>query len=143
MPPPGTRIFRTQSALRERKVQLCRIRLTAHCDVPKGLHIKSTLDNTFKLECHTDEDIAFTDDDLVAIKNASDVAIPLTLTGIRLPDGRRAVLSPSRASAFTVVDPEVSTVRNQRRYTLGAGETLMLRSSLWVTQRVGGAVFPV
>ena len=108
-----------------------------------SLQVKSNLDSTYVLEHRTDEDICFTDDDLVAIQNKRGDHCRITLEIIRLPEGRRAVLRPSRQAHRTLLDPEVSPIRARTHLVLGGGETCMLHSSEWKGKIGGGAVFPV
>lgn len=122
---------------------LNRIRLVCKDGERDCIHIKSTLAHTSKLDSTTDIDVAFTDTDLVAIKNITEQPRVVTLEAIRLPDGRQAIFSPSRSAHFKLLDPEVSSVHCARTYPLGGGETLMLRSSEWAGRAGGGAAFPV
>lgn len=127
----------------ERPVTLSRIRLICTEGDRASLHIKSTLDNTYKLDHKTDEDLAFTDEDLIAIKNQRQSPCKITLKVIELKNGRRALLTPSRGSAVTLLDPTVSQLRSECVITLGGGETCMMRTSLWEGKAGQGAVFPV
>lgn len=122
---------------------LNRIRLVCHEADRGSIHVKSNLDSTYKLDHRTDEDICFTDTDVVAIQNKREDPCQITLEAIRLPDGRRALLRPSRQAHLSLVDPEVSQVRSKISLRLGGGETCMLTSSEFKGQTGGGAVFPV
>lgn len=127
----------------ERPIALSKIRLICTEGDRASLHIKSTLDNTYKLDHKTDEDLSFTDDDLIAIKNQRESPCKITLKVIELHGGRRAILSPSRGVAVALLDPSVSQLRSECVLTLGGGETCMLRTSLWQPKVGVGSVFPV
>lgn len=124
-------------------VMLNRIRFVCNDSDRQGIHVKSTLDATYKLDGKTDEAIAFTDDDMIVIQNKLERRVEILLETIRLPDGRRAIFRPSRAGSFTLVDKEVSEVRAEKDLVLGPGESMTLTTDRWVPQRTGGAVFPV
>lgn len=126
-----------------RPVALSKIRLICSSAQRNGIQIKSTLDNTYKLDHTVDEDIAFTDEDLIAIRNNSGAVCDLTLKAIQLKDGRRAILSPARRGHVTLIDPEISPIRSECTLTLGVDETCMLRTSLWQGRAGAGAAFPV
>ena len=121
---------------------LNRIRLTCREGDRASLHVKSNLDSTYKMEHRTDEDISFTDEDVVAIQNKRESDCTVTLEAIRAPDGRR-LLRPSRQAHISLTDPEVSKVRSTYTLTLGGGETCVLTSSEFKGRTGGGAVFPV
>ncbi len=125
------------------RIKLNQIRFVCPDSDRKGIHVKSTLDETYKLDGRTDETISFADDDLVVIKNVMDRPVAITLESVKLPDGRRAVVRPSRQAHFTLLDKGVSEHRSQRQLQLGGGESMTLTSSEWVPQATGGAVFPV
>ncbi len=122
---------------------LNRIRLVCTEADRGSIHVKSNLDSTYQLDHRTDEDICFTDSDVVAIQNKRDSPCKITLEAIRLPDGRRALLRPSRQAHIALCDPEVSSVRHRTDVLLGGGETCVLTSSEFVGRAGGGAVFPV
>jgi len=122
---------------------LNQIRFVCNDSDRKGLHIKSTLDATYRLEGKTDESISWSDNDLIVIKNVLERPCEILLESIRLMEGRRAILRPSRQGAFTLVDKQLSSVRNERELTLGPGESCTLTSSAWLPQGGAGAVFPV
>jgi hypothetical protein len=122
---------------------LNRIRLICAEGDKGSIHVKSNIDATHRLDHKTDEDICFTDSDVVAIQNKREDACAITLEAIRLPDGRRAMLRPSRQPHVHLVDPEVSSVRCRIRIQLGGGETCVLTSSEFKGQAGGGARFPV
>lgn len=125
------------------KIAMNQIRFVCNDSDRKGIHIKSTLDETYKLDGKNDESISFTDEDLIVIKNCMDRPCELLLESIRLPEGRRAVFRPSRQSAFQLLSKEVSEVRSEKGLTLGPGESCTLTSSAWQPARGGGAVIPV
>lgn len=122
---------------------LNQIRLVCNDSDRKGLHVKSTLDNTYKLDGHTDESISFADDDLIVLKNCLERPCELLLESIRLPEGRRAIFRPSRQQSFALTDKAVSITRSERELTLGPGESCSLHSSCWLPQGGAGKVFPV
>jgi hypothetical protein len=122
---------------------LNRVRLTCIEGDRGSIQVKSTLDSTYKMEHRTDDDICFTDDDMVVIQNKRESRCNLTLAVIRAPDGRRVVLRPSRQSHIVLVDPEVSTVRHQHTLQLGGGESCVMTSSEFKGKAGGGAAFPV
>lgn len=122
---------------------LNRVRLTCTEGDRGSLHVKSNVDSTYKMEHQTDDDISFTDEDVVVIQNKRESPCTLTLEAIRMPDGRRAVLRPSRQPHITLTDPEVSHIRHQHTLTLGGGESCVLTSSEFKGKTGGGAVFPV
>ncbi len=122
---------------------LNRVRIVCSDGDRGSIHIKSNLDATYKLDHKTDEDICFTDADVVAIQNKRHDSCRITFEAIRLPDGRRALLRPSRQAHRDIVDPEVSSIRCRVEIVLGGGETCMLTSSEFKGQMTGGAVFPV
>ena len=122
---------------------LNRIRLVCREGDRASLHVKSNLDSTYKMEHRTDEDISFTDEDVVAIQNKRGTACSITLETIRAPDGRRILLRPSRQPHISLTDPEVSKIRSTYTLTLGGGETCVLTSSEFKGRSGGGAVFPV
>jgi hypothetical protein len=120
-------------------IELNRIRLTVS-DADRGcLHVKSTCANTEKLDIKTDEELAFTDNDLIVIKNCREAPCELSFTSIRLPGGRRAILRPSRQAAQSLMDKEVSEVRSRASIRLGGGEALTIVSSSWAAGRGQGA----
>lgn len=127
----------------QENVPLARVRIRCSSGQRGGIQIKSTLDNTHKLDHVVDEDISFTDDDLIAIKNNSGTVCKIIVTAINLRDGRRAIFLPSRQAHFQILDPTVSGVRSTHTFALGDGETCMLRTNLWRAQLGNGAVFPV
>jgi hypothetical protein len=124
-------------------VTLNRIRFVCNDSDRKGIHIKSTIDDTYRLDGKTDEAIAFTDDDVIVIQNKLERACEILLETIRLPDGRRAIFHPSRRAHFMLVDKEVSAVRSERELLLGPGESMTLVTDRWVPSTARGAVFPV
>lgn len=124
-------------------VEMNQIRFVCNDSDKKGIHIKSTLDGTYKLDGRTDESISFRDDDLVAIKNCLEHPCEVLLETIRLPGGRFALLTPSRQPTFKLFAKEQSRVHSECALTLGPGETCMLRSSLWMSEGGEGRKFPV
>ncbi len=108
---------------------LNRIRIVCRAGDRNAIHIKSNLDSTHKLEHRTDEDICFTDQDVVAIQNKRESRCLITLEAIRLPDGRRALLRPSRQAHLALRDPEVSKIHARAQLVLGGGESCVLTSS--------------
>jgi hypothetical protein len=122
---------------------LNRIRLTCHIGDKHALHVKSNIDSTYKLDHKTDDDICFTDEDVVCIQNKRESRCVIALEVIRLPDGRRAVLRPSRQAHQTLLDPEVSKIRSTTKLVLGGGESCMLTSSEFKGRVGGGAAIPV
>lgn len=124
-------------------LKLNRVRLICTEGDRGSIHVKSNIDSTYKLDHKTDEDICFTDQDVVAIQNKRHDPCIITIKAIRLPDGRRALLRPSRQAHRSIVDPEVSSIRHHVTLSLGGGETCVLTSSEFKGQMTGGAVFPV
>lgn len=124
-------------------VVLSKIRFRVDSGNRNAIHVKSTLDNSYKLDYKIDEDISFTDDDLIAIKNNAEDPCTLTFDAVDLKDGRRALLSPSRQQHLALVDPSISTLRSSVSLNLGGGETCMIRTSLWIGKVGGGPIFPV
>jgi hypothetical protein len=124
-------------------IELNQIRFVCNDGDRKGIHVKSSLEHTYKLDGRTDESISFTDEDLVVIKNCLERPCELLLEAVRLPAGRQAIFKPSRQPTFKLVSPQLSSVRCERELTLGAGESCVLRSSAWSPQGGPGAVFPV
>lgn len=122
---------------------LNRIRLKCTEGDRGSIHVKSNINSTYQMEHRTDEDICFTDQDVVAIQNKRDSPCRITLEAIQLPDGRRALLRPSRQAHLSLTDPKVSSIRNRVEIRLGGGETCVLTSSEFKGQVGGGAGFPV
>lgn len=137
--------MRIQRGLESRSnaIALNRIRFVCNDSDRRGIHIKSTLDETYRLDGKTDEAIAFTDDDVIVIQNKLERACEILLETIRLPDGRRAIFRPSRGPSFTLLDKEVSEVRAEKDCVLGPGESMTLHTDRWEPRAGGGAVFPV
>lgn len=108
------------------------------CD-REALQVKSTCGPTHKLESKTDEDIAFSDNDLVIIKNCREDPCQLKFRALELPDGRRAIFRPSRQASQTIYDSRVSEVRSELALRLGGGESLVIVTSEWVAGRGLGA----
>lgn len=125
------------------RIEMNQIRFVCNDSDKKGIHIKSTLDGTYKLDGRTDESISFRDDDLVAIKNCLEHPCQILLESIRLPHGRFALLSPSRQATFKLLDKEQSTIHSEKELVLGPGETCMVRSSMWQSEGGEGRRFPV
>jgi hypothetical protein len=124
-------------------VVLNRIRLVCNDSDRAGIHVKSNLDSTYRLDGRTDESLSFTDADLVVIQNKLERPCELLLEAIRLPEGRRAVLKPSRQAALTLTDKEVSATRSELDLVLGPGESCTIHSSCWMPQGGAGRVMPV
>ena len=126
-----------------RRFALSRVRMTCRDSDRKALQVKSTCGPTVKLESKTDEEIAFSDQDLVIIKNVREDAITLTFRALELPDGRRAIFRPSRQGVRTLYDGRVSAVHSEHTFNLGGGESLVIVTSEWVAGRGQGAGAPV
>jgi hypothetical protein len=122
---------------------LNRIRLTCDEGDRGSIHVKSNIDSTYQMEHRTDEDICFTDQDVVVIQNKRQDPCTLHFEAIRLPDGRRALFRPSRSAHVSLVDPEVSSIRKSIAIRLGGGESCVLTSSEFKGQMGGGARFQV
>lgn len=122
---------------------LSRIRFVCNDSDRRGIHVKSTLDNTYRLDGKTDDAIAFTDDDVIVIQNKMEHACEILLETVRLPEGRRAIFRPSRGASFSLLDKEVSELRCERELTLGPGESMTLHTDRWEAQEGRGAVFPM
>jgi hypothetical protein len=122
---------------------LNRVRLTCRIGDRRAIHVKSNLDQTYKLEHRTDEDLCFTDQDVVAIQNKRESRCLIVLEVIRAPDGRRILLRPSRSAHIALVDPEVSRIRKTTTLVLGGGETCVLTSSEFKGQVGSGAMVAV
>lgn len=118
---------------------LSRVRMTCATADRGALIVKSTCGPTEKLESKTDEDIAFSDNDLVIIKNVREDALHLKFRALELPDGRRAIFRPSRQGSQTIYDSRISEVRCEYTVTLGGGESLVLVTSEWKAGRGQGA----
>ena len=125
------------------RVVLNQLRLLCDGSDRKGLHVKSNIDRTEMLDGKTDESLSFTDGDLVILQNKLERECSVILEAIKLPEGRRAVLKPSRQRHQTLCDKNVSEVRSIVELTLGAGESCVIHSSEWTPQREGGARIPV
>lgn len=108
-----------------------------------SLHVKSTLDGTYKMDAKTDDSISFTDADLVVVKNVRETECLITLKAIRLPGDTRAILRPSRGAHQVLLDKSVSEIRSSTNIVLHGGESLTICSSNWAPQKGGGAAFPV
>lgn len=108
-----------------------------------SLQVKSNLDATYKLEHRTDDDICWTDDDVVAIQNKRGTACSIIVSVIAAPEGRRVILRPSRQAHKVLLPPDVSVIRSECELKLGGGETCMLTSSEFKGRTGAGAVFPV
>lgn len=121
------------------RVVLNQLRLICDDSDRRGLHVKSNIDRTEKLDGKTDESLSFTDGDLVILQNKLERPCTLILESIRLPEGRRAVLKPSRQRHQTLCGKEVSEVRSITELVLGAGESCVIHSSEWMPQQGGGA----
>lgn len=124
---------------RDRRVVFSRVRLTCTEADRASLHVKSTCGPTHKLESKTDEDIAFTDNDLVIIKNCREDACTLKFRALELPDGRQAIFRPSRQATEKIFDSRVSEVKCEYTVKLGGWESLVLVTSEWVAGRGQGA----
>lgn len=122
---------------------LNRVRLTCKEGDRGSIHVKSNVDSTYKMEHRTDDDICYTDEDIVIIQNKRESTCEITISVIRAPDGRRAVLRPSRQSHITLTDPEVSNIRYTKTLSLGGGESCVLTSSEFKGKVSGGAVVAV
>jgi hypothetical protein len=120
-----------------------RVRLICKEGERHSLLIKSNLDATYRMESKTDEDIYFMDESVVVIQNKREEPCAISIEALRLPDGRRAVLRPSRQAHRWIVDPEVSQVHNRIDLVLGGTESCVLTSSEFKGRTGGGAVFPV
>ena len=121
------------------QIALSRVRMTC-AEADRGsLHVKSTCGPTHKLESKTDEDIAFTDNDLVIIKNCREDPCTLKFKALELPDGRQAIFRPSRQGAQKIFDARVSEVRSEYTVRLGGFEALVIVTSEWVAGRGCGA----
>jgi len=132
-----------QHRLRNRKTLMNQIRFVCNDSDKKGVHVKSTLNDTEKLDGRTDETISWTDEDLIAIKNCLDRPTEILVESVRLPEGRQAIFSPSRQATFKLTSRDISEVHSCKSLILGPGESCMLRSSQWHPQAGGGAVIPV
>lgn len=122
---------------------LNRIRLLCSEGDRGSIHVKSNIDSTYQLEHRTDEDICFTDEDVVVIQNKREDPCTLTFEAIRLPDGRRALFRPSRQAHVNIVDPEVSPIHKSITLRLGGTESCVLTSSEFVGRTGGGSIGPV
>lgn len=120
-------------------VVLNQLRLLCDGSDRAGLHVKSNIDRTEKLDGKTDESLSFTDQDLVILQNKLERECSVILEAIQLPDGRRAVLKPSRQKHQTLCDRKVSEMRSIVELTLGAGESCVIHSSEWTPQQGSGA----
>lgn len=117
-----------------------RVRLTIKDDERGAIHVSSTLDQTYRLEHSTDDDLGFTDADLVAIRNRGETPQIVKLKAIKIPHYRRVIAQPSRQATRTLCDPELSEVRSECEILIGGGESIMIRSSAF--QPVVGRVMP-
>jgi hypothetical protein len=118
---------------------LSKVRLTCGEADRGSLHVKSTCGPTVKLETKTDEDIAFSDQDLVIIKNCRESPCTLKFRALELPEGRQAIFRPSRQATQKIYDSRVSEVRSEYTVTLGGWEALVIVTSEWVAGRGQGA----
>lgn len=125
------------------RVKLNQIRFVCNDGDRKGIHVKSTLDSTYKLDGKTDESISWTDDDLIVIKNVMERPVEILLESIRLPEGRKAIFRPARQGAFTLLDKSQSELRAERSLTLGPQEACTLHSSEWISKLGNGRTVPV
>lgn len=120
-------------------VVLNQLRLLCDGSDRAGLHVKSNIDRTEKLDGKTDESLSFSDRDLVVLQNKLERECCIILEAIQLPEGRRAVLKPSRQRHQTLCDKKVSEMRSVVELTLGAGESCVIHSSAWMPQTGNGA----
>jgi hypothetical protein len=124
-------------------IVLSQIRFVCNDGDRAGIHVKSNVDNTYKLDGRTDESISFTDGDLVVIQNKLERPCEILLEAIKLTDGRRAIVQPSRQATIAMTDKSVSSTRAELDLVLGPGESCTIRSSCWSPQGGPGQVFPV
>lgn len=118
---------------------LARVRLTCRQGDRGSLEVRSTCGATQKLEATTDEDLAFSDNDLIVIKNVRHDPCELKFRALELPDGRRAIFRPSRQGSQTIYDARVSELRAECTVKLGGGESLTIVTSEWIAGRGQGA----
>lgn len=123
--------------------RLNQIRFVCNDGDRSGIHVKSNIDATHKLDTHTDESLSFTDADLVIIQNKLERRVEILLESIRLPEGRQAILKPARQATLKLVDKEVSLVRSSLALVLGPGESCTLHSSAWTPGTGNGRAMPV
>lgn len=125
----------------QKKIALNRVRLRC-LEADRGtLTVSSTIDQTHRMEHRTDEDINFSDFDLVAIKNRRGTVCSVLFEAIALPEGRRAVFRPSmqERSAYTILDPALSNIKSKIRIDMKPFETIMLSSSEFRARTGAGA----
>lgn len=128
---------------RRQDVRLNQIRFVCNDGDKSGIHVKSNLDETHRLDAHTDEAISWTDNDLVIIQNKLERRVEILLEAIRLPEGRQAILKPSRQGTLKLVDKTISRVKSEANLVLGPGESCTLTSSCWTPGTGNGRAFPV
>lgn len=139
----GDPFERYQTSGKSGSIALNQLRLICDGSDRAGLHVKSNIDRTEKLDGKTDESLSFTDGDLVILQNKLERECSVILEAIRLPEGRRAVLKPSRQRHQTLCDKAVSELRSVVELTLGAGESCVIHSSQWTPQQGNGVRIPV
>ena len=119
-------------------VELNQIRLVCN-DADRGsLHVKSTFDNTQKMEHRTDESISFPDDHIVIIKNMRESKCIIRLESIRLGEGKYFIIRPSRQPVKKLFTKRESEIRSSIAIALGGGESIVIQSSAWRSPQHGG-----
>jgi hypothetical protein len=118
----------------DERVELNQLRLVCREGDRGSLHVKSTLDSTYKLDERTDESISFTDNDLVVIKNVRESKCRVGFETIRLPRAARMVLRPSRQAALTLTSREDSEIRCKAVIELGGGESITISTSNFIAR---------
>ena len=131
--------YRVGNGDQSARVVLSQLRLICDGSDRKGLHVKSNIDRTEKLDGKTDESLSYTDRDLVVLQNKLERSCCIILEALRMPEGRLAVLKPSRQPHRTLCGKDVSEVRSIIELELGPGESCVIHSSEWVPQRGNGA----
>jgi hypothetical protein len=122
------------------RIELNQIRLVCREGDRGSLHVKSTLDSTYKLDERTDEAISFTDSDLVVIKNVRESKCRVGFETIRLPRAARMILRPSRQPTLTLMRREDSELRCAAVIELGGGESVTISTSNFIA-RTGASNF--
>lgn len=90
-----------------------------------SISIRSTLDKSYRLDHRTDEEISFSDEDIVVIKNHREDPCQVKFQGSRLKEGKRAILRSSRRGTQTVRQGE------ELSYIMAGGEVITMMSDEW------------
>lgn len=106
-----------------------RIRIVCRDADRRALKVMSTFAASETLEARTDETLDFGDTDLVVVRNQSESPCTVTMRDFEVHGGTAigAILQPSRQRTYVVRKGD----REGARLTLGAGESMTIRTTGW------------